>query len=326
MTIEKESPTRSGRLSAGGGTKNRPAGRLRRILQRRNRGVFIFLGLTPVVILVMVFIYYPLANGVVMAFQDVTLRNFENRDFVGLKNFQELLQDPQFLQACLNTVYWVVGSIIPQVTLGLGIALLLKRRFPGRGIYQATIFFPWAVAGFLIALMFRWMLDGQFGVVNDLLLRSGIIDSPIAFLSSPAWAMPSVIFANVWYGTTFFAIMLLAALQSVPKDLEEAASIDGAGRFRRFQAVTLPHILPTLLTSVLLRVIWITNFPDIIWVMTRGGPAGSTHIITTYLIEQIFVGQNYSKGAAIGLIVFAGLITFLVFYTVATKVTTREEN
>ncbi|GAA3234966.1 carbohydrate ABC transporter permease [Nonomuraea helvata] len=282
------------------------------------RARFIALCLLPGVVFVSVFTYYPVLRGAVIAFQQYNLFDITSTPFVGLENFRAVLGEDRFWTALRNTGTWVVVSLFFQFFLGFGLALLLRRHFRGRGLYQAWVFFPWAMSGFLIGLLWRWMFNGQFGVINDLLLKTGIIDQRIGFLATPGWAMTSVIVANIWYGVTFFAIMIMAALQSVPKELYEAASVDGASRLRQFWHVTLPHIRPTLALIVLLRIIWILNFPDLIYSMTGGGPAGSTDIITTFLIQQV-IGGDYGRGGAVGLLTLGLLLSFSVFYLNATR-------
>lgn len=279
---------------------------------------FIALCLLPGVVFVALFTYYPMIRGGVIAFQRYNLFDITSTPFVGLENFRAVLAESRFWTALRNTGTWVAVSLFFQFFLGFGLALLLRRHFRGRGLYQAWVFFPWAMSGFLIGLLWRWMFNGQFGVINDLLLKAGIIDERIGFLASPGWAMTSVIIANVWYGVTFFAIMIIAALQSVPKELYEAAAVDGASRLRRFWHVTLPHIRPTLALIVLLRIIWILNFPDLIYAMTGGGPAGSTDIVTTFLIQQV-IGGDYGRAGAVGLLVLGLLLAFSVFYLNATR-------
>ncbi|GAA2645549.1 sugar ABC transporter permease [Nonomuraea recticatena] len=278
----------------------------------------IALCLLPGVAFVAVFTYYPMVRGSVIAFQRYNLFDLTSTPFVGLENFRAVLAEERFWTALRNTGLWVGVSLFFQFLLGFGLALLLRRHFRGRGLYQAWVFFPWAMSGFLIGLLWRWMFNGQFGVINDLLLRTGIIDTRIGFLSSPGWAMTSVIVANVWYGVTFFAIMIMAALQSVPRELYEAAAVDGASRLRQFWHVTLPHIRPTLALIVLLRVIWILNFPDLIYSMTGGGPAGSTDIVTTFLIQQV-MGGDYGRAGAVGFLVLGLLLSFSLFYLNATR-------
>ncbi|WP_066309430.1 carbohydrate ABC transporter permease [Bacillus sp. FJAT-29814] len=282
-------------------------------------GLFILLCLLPALLLVSIFIYYPLLKGLVMSFQNYTLFDLTNIDFIGLQNFKDILADPNFKQSLTNSVYWVFISLFFQVSIGFVLALMLRRQFRGRGVYQAFVFFPWAMSGFLIGLIWRWMFNGQSGVVNDLLLKMNLIDNPIPFLADPKWAMASVIIANVWYGITFFGIMILAALQSIPEDLYEAAKMDGASSFQQLTRITIPYIIPTLTVTILLRVIWILNFPDLIYSMTNGGPAGSTHILSTYMLEKVIYDQNYGQASAIGIVIMILLLFFTIFYLLATK-------
>ncbi|WP_256989145.1 carbohydrate ABC transporter permease [Bacillus sp. EB106-08-02-XG196] len=289
------------------------------LFRMSKHGLFIFLCLLPAIILVSIFTYYPLLKGVIMAFQNYSAYDLMNIKFIGLENFKTIMADIGFKESLVNSFYWVFFSLIPQFFIGFIVALMLRRKFKGRGVYQAFIFFPWAMSGFLIGLIWRWMLNGQGGVINDLLMKFGIIDSAIPFLADPTWAMVSVIVANVWYGITFFAIMILAALQSIPEELFEAAKIDGAGYFQQLFNITIPYILPTLIVTTLLRVIWILNFPDLIYSLTNGGPAGSTHILSTFMLEKIMYGQNYGQAAAVGVIIVFILIFFSIFYLLATK-------
>ncbi|MCC8435017.1 sugar ABC transporter permease [Brevibacillus sp. M2.1A] len=283
-------------------------------------GRFIFLCLLPAILFVSVFTYYPLVRGIIMSFQNYTLFDLMNIQFIGLDNFVNVLTSPDFPRVAMNSFYWVFFSLVFQLLFGFMLALLMRKKFRGRGIYQAFVFFPWAMSGFLIGLIWRWMFNAQFGVINDLLLKTGLIDAPISFLADGTWAMAAVIIANIWYGVAFFAIMILAALQSIPEELYEAAAMDGAGRIQQFWRVTLPYIMPTMLVTILLRVIWILNFPDIIYAMTNGAPAGSTHIFATYMIDKVIFGQDYGQASAVGVIIVVILMLFTSFYVKATKV------
>lgn len=269
--------------------------------------------LAPAFIFVGIFTYYPMLVGSKMAFQRWSIWDVSNTPFIGLDNFRTLLSDPLFPRVMFNSLVWVGGSLIPQFLLGFLIALALRRKFRFRGLYQAVVFYPWAVSGFLIGILFRWMFNSEFGVVNDLLMRVGIVDSPVPWLADPQKALLAVIIANVWYGVTFFAIMILAALQSVPDELYEAAALDGAGRWRTLIRVTIPTIRSTLLLTVLLRIIWIFNFPDIIYGMTGGGPGNRTQIVTTWMIQFTQQGE-YGLASALGFIVVGVLIVFTGAY------------
>ncbi|SFB03080.1 multiple sugar transport system permease protein [Cohnella sp. OV330] len=279
---------------------------------------FIWLSLFPAFLLLAVFTFYPFLRGVIMAFQNYELFNLNNVDFIGLQNFETAFRDSKFLTALQNSVYWVFFSLVFQFFIGLALALMLKKQFRGRGVYQGFVFYSWALSGFLIGLIWKWLFNSQYGVINDLLLKIGIIHERIGFLSDPHWAMFSVIVANVWYGIAFFAIMLLAALQSVPGELYEAADIDGANAFRQFFNVTLPYIMPTIIATTLLRVIWIFNDPTLIYGMTNGGPAGSTHVLSSLLMEKLLAG-NYGMASAIGVIMLAILMLYTIFYLFVTK-------
>ncbi|MFF2271963.1 carbohydrate ABC transporter permease [Agromyces sp. NPDC058136] len=313
-TLEERPPARAGAPAPAGPA---PAPRRRRTFTTR-RGLVVLAFMLPAAIFVGVFIYYPMLAGSQMAFRNWKLSNLTDTSWVGLQNFATIFADPAFGVILGNSVLWVVASIVPQLVIGFALALWLRRKFRFRGVYQALIFFPWAISGFLIGILFRWMFNGEFGVINDLLMKAGLIDQGIPWLAQPDTAMFAVIIANIWYGVTFFAIMILAALQSVPDELFEAAALDGAGKVRTLFQITIPYISTTLALTVLLRVIWIFNFPDIIWAMTGGGPANQTHIITTWMITFTQKG-DYGVASALGLIVVGLLLVFSAFYLMALR-------
>ncbi|WP_308635577.1 carbohydrate ABC transporter permease [Paenibacillus silvisoli] len=285
----------------------------------KNQRLFILSGLLPALLLVLVFTYYPFFKGIMMAFQEYKLFDLRNVHYIGLDNFKAAFKDPKFLMALKNSGYWVFCSLILQFMFGLILALLMKKQFRGRGIYQGFAFYSWALSGFLIGMIWKWMFNSQIGVINDLLLKFGIIHERIGFLSDPKWAMVSNIVANVWYGVAFFAIMLLAALQSVPSELYEAAEMDGATGWRKLMNVTLPYIMPTIIATTLLRAIWIFNDPAIIYGLTNGGPAGSTHILSSLMLDKIIYGGDYGAASAIGIIMMVILLLYTIFFLAVTK-------
>jgi multiple sugar transport system permease protein len=280
--------------------------------------------LIPAVVLLAVFVYYPVVRGIGIAFMRYTMLDLSKTSFNGFDNFRIVFFDPNisFLRILFNTSVWVVFSLILQFLLGFSLALLLRKPFHGRGLYSASVFYTWALSGFAIGLVWAWMFNGQFGIVNDILMRIGIINTQIGFLSDPRFAMISVIIANVWYGIPFFSIMLLAALQSVPNELYESAQIDGAGRVRQLFQITIPYIKPTITSTVLLRLMWIMNFPEIIYGMTSGGPANATNILATEMINKIMKSYDFGQGAAIGFVIMSLLFIFAFFYL---WVNSREE-
>lgn len=278
--------------------------------------IFIVLMLLPAVLVVFIFTYYPLCKGITMAFKDYNLFNLSSSGWVGLDNFRTLFStDPAntFYDTIWNTVKWVFVSLFFQFTIGFLIAMLLRKKFFGASLYRGLIAFPWAVSGFMIGVIWRWMFNGSSGVINDILLRFGLVSEPIGWLSETSLALNSVIIANIWYGIPFFVIMISAALNSVSSTLYEAAEIDGSNGFQKFFHITLPLTKRMLLLSVLLRFIWIFNFPDLIYSMTAGGPGGSSEIITSYMMTKV-QSLNFGMASAVGVIVIIFLSIFAVLY------------
>ena len=272
--------------------------------------------MVPTFIILGLLWYLPMIRGLIMAFQHYSMLNLSNKSFTGLANFAKIVFDPNvsFIGVLFNTFIWVAVSLILQFGLGFALALLMRKPFPGRGIYSGFVFYTWALSGFAIGLVWAWMFNGEFGVVNDLLTRMGLIHKHIPFLSSPKFAMISVIVANVWYGIPFFAIMLLSALQSVPKELYESADIDGAGKARQLFSITVPYVMPVIVSTTLLRTIWIMNFPDVIYGMTDGGPVNSTTTLSIQMINKVFKDYNYGQGSAVGVIIMLILFIYAFFY------------
>jgi multiple sugar transport system permease protein len=270
----------------------------------------------PTIVFLVLFIYFPMAQGIVTAFMRYTMLDLSQTRFNGIDNFIVIFTNPniKFVQILFNTLVWVVFSLFFQFVLGFILALLLRKPFKGRGVYTGFVFYTWALSGFAIGLVWSWLFNGQFGVINDILIRIGVIKAQIGFLSNPKLAMMSVIIANIWYGIPFFAIMLLAAVQSIPRELYESAQIDGAGRARQLFQVTIPYIQSTITSTVLLRFMWIMNFPDIIYGMTSGGPANATNILATEMINKITRQYDFGQGSAVGFIIITILFVFAFFY------------
>lgn len=289
---------------------------------RSKTKLFVYLMLLPVLSVVAFIIVYPTIRGVILSFKDYSIYSFGNVGWVGFDKYKEIFSDPSFSEVVYNTIKWIIFSVSFQFFFGFILALLMRKPFKGRGLFAGLVFYPWAVSGFAIGLIWSWLLNGQFGIVNDLLMKLGIINNGINFLSTPKMAMFSVILVNVWYGIPFFAIMILAALQSIPDSLYEAASIDGAGYFTKLFKITIPYIKPTLINTILLRIIWVMNFPDIIYGMTRGGPAGSTEILSVRMINTVFYESDYSKAAAYGVIIVSVLLAYSIMYL---KLTSTKE-
>lgn len=279
-----------------------------------------YLLLSPAYLLIGGFMFYPMVTVVLLSFQQYQLMDPLNTPFIGLAHYRAILEDAYFWRSLWNSVVWVGASIFFQFLLGFILALLLNStRFRGKGIYQAVVFTPWAVSGFLIAIMWAWMLNGEFGVVNDLLIRSGLIDDKIGFLSRSRTALISCVIANVWFGITFFAIMLFAALQAIPPGLYEAAHMDGASEWQSFWQVTAPMVKQTIVVTILLRAIWIFNWADLIWVMTGGGPGGASQTLALYVFQKAFLGLDFGYSAALGVVLTVLSLAFTSLFLRITR-------
>ena len=287
------------------------AGVRRRSTRRRlARAVEPWLYTVPSVFLIALIMLVPLAVGLSYAFRDLVLLDPDSGGFVGLDNFRQLLADDAFWSALRNTVTWTVSSVALQFGLGLVLALLLDVPFKGRGLVQALVFLPWAVPSFLSGLNWAWLFNPVVGPLPHWFVALGLMRTPDNLLSSPDHALWGPIAANVWWGIPFFAITLLAALQSIPADLYEAAAMDGAGAVMRFRAITLPFLAPTIAITVMLRTVWIANFADLIVVMTRGGPADSTQILASYIFTQAFQRLDFGYASAVAAVLLALLLLY----------------
>jgi multiple sugar transport system permease protein len=284
-------------------------------LKLKGAGSAYIIMLLPMFIILILFTYVPLLQGIRLAFMRFSFFNMSQNRFNGIANFIEIFSDSNviFTRLVYNTFLWVVLSVAGQFILGFTLALLLRKPFNGRGVYTALVFYVWAMSGFVMGLTWSWLYNGQFGIINDILQRFGFINDPIGFLSNPKYALLSVIVSNIWMGIPFFGIMLLAALQSVPNELYESAVLDGAGKFYQFLKVTVPYIQSTITTTVLLRLIWTMNSAELIYGMTNGGPANVTNTFAVEMINKT-VALNYGRASAMGVIILIILFIFANFY------------
>jgi multiple sugar transport system permease protein len=266
--------------------------------------------LGPALTLILLVMCVPLVVGLSYAFQNIQILNPFKTGWVGLAHFEALFYDRIFYRALVNTFWWTGASVALQFLLGLGLAMLLNRPFHGKRLVQAVVFLPWAVPTFLSGLTFAWLFNPVIGPLPHWLAALGILAEPYNILGDPSLAMWGPIAANVWFGVPFFAITLLAALQAIPRELYEAAAIDGATAWQGFTRVTLPFLAPIIAITVLLRTIWISNFADLIVVMTNGGPANATQILPSYIFTTAYKKLDFGYASAIA----TALLLLLLLY------------
>lgn len=289
--------------------------------KKAGKTAFIITFLLPSILLMLVFLYYPAINGVIMSFRNVTLLDLNNKDFVGLENYKAFLDLSFGPSIWKNTFLWLVLCVGLEFVCGFGLSLLLQTKFPGKKIYESIVFVPWAISGFAVGVIWKWMFNGNSGVINDILVRLGILEMPFGFLSNVNTAFYCVVVAKVWTGMAFFAIVTLAALKTVSKDMYEAAEIDGANGIQKFFYITLPSIRALLLLTILVRMISMMNAPDLIFGMTGGGPAGRSHTISSYILTQVISSSDYGEISAAGVILWLITLALSVIYVIATNAT-----
>jgi multiple sugar transport system permease protein len=277
-----------------------------------------FLFVAPSLVLLFAFAAYPLGSSLWMSLQEVQV--FSNQhEFVGLKNYSELLSSNDFWSSLWKGLVFSVATVGLQLLAGIGTALLLNNGFRGRALVRGLILFPFVVPTIVAILIWKWMLNDLYGIVNLFLLKIGVIHEGIAWLGSPDLAMASVIAVNVWMFFPFITIQVLARLQVIPIDLYEAARVDGAGALQRFRYVVLPELRSTILLVVFIRGLWMFNKFDTIWLLTQGGPVARTQTLPILAYLKAFQEYQLGAGAAASACIFMLLAVFGAWYTRAMR-------
>jgi multiple sugar transport system permease protein len=234
--------------------------------------------------------------------------------YVGVANFVTLVDAPAFWNALWVTAVWVVGNVSAQLALGLAVALALNSVVRFRALYSAIVMVPWVSSFVIVAVVFLWLYHPELGVLNDGLMRLGLIDQPIAWLASPGLAQFSLILANTWKFFPLVAITLFTGLQAIPRELNEAATIDGAGRWQTLRYVIVPMLAPSIATAVLLSAIWAFNAFTLSIIMTGGGPLRATEVIGLYIYKVAFDSFDFGTAAAASLVLFVLILVVTLFY------------
>ena len=266
---------------------------------RRSERLIAYGFMLPAALLVAGLMYWPMLDTFRLS---LTTTSFINPKpvFVGLATYREMLGDPVFWQVLRNSVIWTAGVVLLQNGVGFLIALLLNQPLPMQGVLRSLVLLPWVLPGVVVAILWRFMYDPQFGLINSFMMRLGLIDQGFGWLADPATAMAAVSFVAFWKGFPFSTVVYLAALQNVDQEQVEAAKVDGAGPVRRLFDVVLPAIRNVAATNILLTTILTFNYFDIIYVLTRGGPLNATAIFPTRIYEVGFGQFRFGEAAAYG--------------------------
>ncbi len=273
----------------------------------------------PAMIILFVLLALPTVLTAIYSVHDVPASGSSFGPFVGLENYQIIFGSPVFWRSAQVTLTFAVGFVIFSTVIGLAMAMLLNQRFIGRGLARALLIIPWATPWLVIGILWKWFADGSVGGLNAVLLMLGVTHDYIPFLSDPNTAMPITVLAAVWRQASFAGILLLAGLQTLPEELQEAAQLDGANWWQRFTNITLPWLRPVLITVTVFNVIYAFLQFDVIFAMTGGGPGDTTQVMSILIYRQLFVNTNIGLGSALAVILgvvalVGGLVIVRMFY------------
>ena len=265
---------------------------------------------------------WPLVQAVQLSLQDVRVIGAPGA-FVGLDNYERVLANPAFWNAARLSLVWVVANAVLQTVLALAVALVLNEKFPGVRVARAWVILTWIVPTVVVVVIWRWLFSTSGGMINPLLMQSGIVDRPVGFFATPWTAMATLVFINSWRWFPFIALMMLAGLTRIPDELYEAARIDGASPWQRFRRITWPLLAPTLGVLAVIGTLLSFNVFDIIWLLTSGGPAGGSRTLPVLIYETAFKGYRLSEAATISVLATLLLMAFAI---VATRALDRSDD
>lgn len=270
--------------------------------------------LLPALVCVGLVVIFPFLYNIAISFSNLSLRSFQSWQLIGFQNYVDVLTDPVFYNVFLKTIIWTFLNLVFHVGLGIGLALLIDQTLPAKPLWRTLLIIPWAVPQYITALTWRGMFNQEFGAINHVIVN--LFNGPaIAWLSKPFEVFVACLITNVWLGFPFMMMVALGGLQGIPRELYEAARVDGANAWQRFWRITWPLLQPVMVPATVLGSIWTFNNLNVIWLVSNGGePAGQTHILVSYVYKSAFDMYRYSSSAALSMIIFLILLVATLFY------------
>lgn len=278
-------------------------------LANMKKNMLVYLFILPTMLYLLIFQFYPLLESIRLSFTDLSFLRPGSGKFVGLANFKDLLfNDPNFWRIVKNSFGWVLGSTIFQYFIAIPAAMVLNGKLVARPLWRGFLMIPWVTPTVIMGVIFKAIFDGDYGLVNYYL------NTNIVWLGNASTVWPTLLLTSVWKGFPYATLMMLAGLQGIPKDIYEAAYVDGCSRFKQFFKITMPLLMPVLLTSSLVSIVisW-TKF-ELIWVLTAGGPGTATSILPTYVYTKAFINFDMGSGSAVATISMLFMMIFILFY------------
>ncbi|PWM39346.1 MAG: sugar ABC transporter permease [Clostridiales bacterium] len=276
--------------------------------------------IAPSILIILGVLILPILYSIYLSFHEI---NFSSNtyQFVGLKNYIEMFQDTYYLKSISLTVYFTVITVFTEIFMGVGIALVLNQKFKGRGFVRGIMILPWALPTVVNAVMWKWIFNANYGVFNALLLKLGLIDSYQVWLGTPLSALNCMLFANIWKETPYVVLLTIAALANISPDIYEAARVDGSNVFHTFRTITLPLIKPVVLILAITKTIWALQTFDLVFILTGGGPASGTELMTFFIHKNTFKFLKFGYGSAMSymLSMVCFVLTFIYIKVFASK-------
>ncbi len=289
--------------------KNRTKFSASQIKKDKSLGLLLMI---PVVVVIFGVMGYPFLRALYLSFTDKVVGRQEN--FIGIENYLALFRDAIYWKSLKNTLIYTSGCILAKLLIGLLLAVILNQSFKGKGFFRTVLLIPWAIPGMVAATVWRWMYDSTYGIINSLLIFTGISKLGVNWLSDTHLTLFSTMIVNVWRGVPFFIFSILGALQTLEKQQYEAAYVDGAGTLKQFWYITLPSIASVLGITTLLSTIWTFNDFENVYLITGGGPLYSSSTIATYTYDMAFIQNNFAGALAVAVSVVPILLFMILIY------------
>jgi multiple sugar transport system permease protein len=282
---------------------------------------WVYLLLLPSLLLLFLVVAYPTIYGFVISVREMRLTRPGLNGWVGIKHYVAMMSDRVFWISLKNTAIWVIAAVTIEMTLGFVAAVALNRNLPGTKLFGVLILLPYFLPNVVAGHMWALLLDPRLGVINDILVQLGLLSSYKAWFADPNTALAATILVEAWHGFPFFALLFLAGLKGIPEDLYKAAAVDGAGSFTKFRLITVPMLKTVITAAVILRVISLVNSPDLLLVLTGGGPGNATQVLSLYAFQTAYRDFNFGYAGALSVVMFFILMVFAAIYIRLSRIT-----
>ena len=291
------------------------------IVKDYKKNPYAYLFFAPAFLAIIAVVIFPFLYNILISFSNYSLRTFNDWQFIGLHHYIDVFLDSQFYVITFKTVLWTIINISFHVSLGILLALLINRTLPAKPIIRTFLIIPWALPQYIAALSWRGMFNQEYGSIN-LIITKYLYLSPIQWLSQPLEAFTACILTNIWLGFPFMMVIALGGLQSIPRELYEAAKVDGANRWQQFNNITLPMLKPVMIPAIILGTVWTFNNINVVWLVSNGGePSNQTHILVSYVYKAAFNLYRYGYAAALSMVIFIILFIFVIYFIKQNKAT-----